>query len=109
MKETFPPRPVKDPAHTFDPGLQKKFREEERAWFEKLAAHPHVQIAMQIPADEPVFWVRSQDMFSAETVNFWLSSAQRHVSIEKFKSAVMDYQAMLEWQQRNQDKTKIPD
>lgn len=79
------------------------------SWYEELEAHPHVQEVMNIPTDEPIFVMRSQDIYGAEAVEFWLGAAQRAVSPDKFQSAAERYKEMLEWQNMEPTRAKIPD
>lgn len=80
-----------------------------RKWYEELESHPHVQEAMKIPADEPIFIMRSQDIEAPEAVNFWLGLTQANVGTDKFLSAATRYQEMLEWQNVEPTRAKIPD
>jgi hypothetical protein len=76
---------------------------------EAFEKNPHMQSVIHIPNTEPIFVLRSQDIYGPETVDFWLSLAQRVTNPEKFQRAAAEYQAMLEWQNKNQNKVKIPD
>ena len=91
----------------------KKFREEERAWFEELLASPHVQAVLKIPTGEPIFVLRAQDKLSVRTINQWLILAGpggiEDVNNRKFLQAMEDYRQFKEWQKNNPDKVKIPD
>lgn len=78
-------------------------------WYEELEEHPHVQEVMKIPTDEPIFVMRSQDIYATEAVDYWLQAAQTTVGPDKFSSAAGRYKEMLEWQNVEPTRAKIPD
>lgn len=81
-----------------------------RAWFEEVLANPNVQAAMKIPADEPTFILRAQDIFAGDALNSWLAlAANAGVPAEKFRRAADEYQRILEWQNVQPTRAKIPD
>jgi len=62
----------------------------------------------KIPADEPVFLIRSQDIVGAETVRFWaLVAGAAGASLEIIKAASDQADAMEAWQKANG--SKVPD
>ncbi len=86
-----------------------EFREEERAWFERLLASTHVQAVLHIPEDEPIFVLRAQDAFVQPTLKCWLDLAHPLVTVKKFAAAFNDLKDILQWQRNNPTKVKIPD
>lgn len=84
-------------------------RELDHEWLKELAEHPHVQEVMHIPGDEPIFVMRSQDIYSTDAVDGWISVASRTVSQEKFRAAATRLNEMLEWQNVEPTRAKIPD
>lgn len=92
-----------------DAGQWEHFKNEEREWFEELLAHPHVQEVMKIPADEPIFVLRAQDINAPDAVEYWLSESQRVVTPDKFQRAAERYKEILEWQNVEPTRAKIPD
>lgn len=103
------PRPKPPELPHLHPTESAQWKHDMWLWFEELAAHPHVKEVMNIPADEPIFVLRSQDVFAPETVDYWLGEAQRIVGPDKFSSAANRYKEMLEWQNVEPTKAKIPD
>jgi len=104
------PRPTPPPEDTPDPSRAwADFRALELAWLHELAEHPHVQEVMNIPGDEPIFVLRSQDINAPETVDGWIAVAGRMINQSKFNSAVKRYKEMLEWQNVQPTRAKIPD
>ncbi len=85
------------------------WKHDDDLWLQELAEHPHVQAVMHIPPDEPMFYLRSQDIYGPDTVDFWIAQASRTISPKKFEESAGKLKLMIEWQNQNQDKVKIPD
>jgi len=62
-----------------------------------------------IPADEPVFLLRAQDITSVDTIEAYLSFCERAGSPLEHREAVMEAAGrFLAWQADNRDKVKVP-
>lgn len=62
----------------------------------------------KIPAEEPVFLIRAQDVTAPLVVKYWAEQAERHGASEGIvKSAREQAMRMVDWQRIN--KVKIPD
>jgi hypothetical protein len=104
------PRPTPPDDGITDPSTAwTEFRLEELRWLQELAEHPHVKEVMSIPGDEPIFVLRSQDIYSTNNVDGWIAVASRTISKEKFKSAATRLREMIEWQNVEPTRAKIPD
>lgn len=104
------PRPKQlSNAEMLNSPTRRAYEKDLGAWYRELESHPHVQEVMNIPTDEPIFVVRSQDINGPATVESWLEQNQRLISPEKFNSAAQRYKEMLEWQNVLPTRAKIPD
>lgn len=103
------PKPTNPELAHLHPQQQQEYMRDLLLWYKELEANPHVQEVMKIPADEPIFVMRSQDIYATESVDYWLNAAQKTVSIKKFGSAARRYKEMLEWQNVEPTRAKIPD
>lgn len=87
----------------------KHYDREMLDWYKSLERDPMVRRILDIPTKGPIFILDARDIYAPETIDFWLGLAQRTVSVDKFNRAVTDYQEIIEWQNQNPDKVKIPD
>lgn len=61
--------------------------------------------------DEPVFLLRAQDQIAPKGVNDWAGRCMSNgkVPIEKINDGINVEMQMVDWQERNPDKVKLPD
>ena len=103
------PKPTPPELAHLHPTEQDAYLRDLLAWYSELESHPHVQEVMKIPSREPIFVLRSQDVFAPETVDYWLQVSRVTAGPDKFQSAAQRYKEMLEWQNTEPTRAKIPD
>lgn len=64
----------------------------------------------KIPADEPVFILRAQDILSPLLVEMWCNAAEQNgVNAEKVARAREHWRAITRFQVEHRDRCKLPD
>ena len=64
----------------------------------------------QIPADEPTFLIRGQDMLAARTIRFWILQAERAgVNFDKLANTQKDLARFEDFALTKPKRTKLPD